>query len=272
MANLSGTRIRDNGVFGTITDNPLTVGAVTFNSADLADLSVVAGNHAIVTLDPLREFGDPEIIMITAHTAAATVATIQRGMFGTVARQHTQGTLWVHAATNDDFIRIVTSATRPADQFEGQFIYETDTNKLVGFGGTDWAPRDAGGTLGYAQVVAVQNFTTIVDATGLSLTVTASTGRRLKTSFEGGIFSSVANDIVAIYITDGSNTQLQEGKVITTTNAHATKLTAAYVETPSAGSITRKIRLERAQGTGTCSLRAAATAPAYIIIEDIGAA
>jgi len=138
MAILPGTRIRDNGVFGTTTDNPLTAGAVTFNSANLALLSVVAGNHALVTLDPLRQFGAPEIVMVTAHTAAATVATIQRGMFGTVARQHPQGTLWVHAATDNDFIEVVTSGTRPSDQYEGQAIYETDTEFYMGFNGSTW--------------------------------------------------------------------------------------------------------------------------------------
>lgn len=138
MAVLPGTRIRDNGVFGVTTDNPLTAGAVAFNSANLALLSVVSGNHALVTLDPLRQFGAPEIVMVTVHTAAATVATIQRGMFGTVARSHPQGTLWVHAAADNDFIEIVTSSTRPSDQYEGQAIYEADTDFYMGFNGSTW--------------------------------------------------------------------------------------------------------------------------------------
>lgn len=133
MAILPGNRIRKNGVFGTTTDNPLTLGAVTYNSAELATLPVVSGNHAIVTLDPLKQFGDPEIVMVTAHTAAATVATITRGMFGTVARAHPQGTLWVHAATQDDFVEDLTSGTRPSDQYRGQRIYESDTNRYIGY-------------------------------------------------------------------------------------------------------------------------------------------
>lgn len=138
MAILPGSRIRKDGVFGTITDNPLTIGATTFNSADLNDLPVVSGNHAIVTLDPLRQFGDPEIILVTNHTAAATVATVQRGMFGTVARSRPQGTLWVHAARQDDYIQVLTSSTRPSDQYEGQLIYETDTDRYVGYDGSNW--------------------------------------------------------------------------------------------------------------------------------------
>lgn len=192
MANLPGTRIRDNGVFGTITDNPLTMGATTFNSADLADLSVVAGDHAIVTLDPLREFGDSEIIMVTAHSASATVATIQRGMFGTAARQHPVNTLWVHAATNDDFIRIVTSSTRPADPYKSQVIFETDTNYYMGHTGsawehglklgtwTDWTPTlDQNGavtkTVTYAAYVRIGR--TVIASMVLSVTGTGNAGQ-----------------------------------------------------------------------------------------------
>jgi len=50
-----GTRHRFNGIFGTVTDNPLTAGAGTFNSTGLSDMGVVtAPDHAIITLDPLK--------------------------------------------------------------------------------------------------------------------------------------------------------------------------------------------------------------------------
>jgi microcystin-dependent protein len=138
MAVLPGTRIRDNGVVGTVTDNPLTISATTFNSLNLSKLGVVLNDHAIVTLDPLRQYGEPEIIMVTSHTADATVATIQRGMYGTPARAHPAGTLWVHAAVSNDFIEIVTSTSRPTDPYEGQIIYENDTNTYKSFNGTAW--------------------------------------------------------------------------------------------------------------------------------------
>jgi len=139
MAVFAGSRIRENNVLGTTTDNPLLVGATTMNSAGLTNLPAVASNHAVLILDPLRAAGAPEIVIVTAHTAAATSATITRGAYGTTARQHASGTLWVHAETKDDLIRIVTSGTRPADQYEGQLIYETDTDRFVGFDGAAWA-------------------------------------------------------------------------------------------------------------------------------------
>lgn len=98
------TRLRTNNVFGTTTNNPLLVGGTTLNSAGLANLAVVAGaDRAVITLDPNRVNGAPEIVIVTAHSGAATSATITRGAEGTAAREHPSGTFWVHAATAVDF-------------------------------------------------------------------------------------------------------------------------------------------------------------------------
>lgn len=272
MAILSGSRIRKNGVFGTITDNPLTAGAATFNSAALADLPVVTGNHAIITLDPLKQFGNPEIVMVTAHTAAATVATITRGMFGTVARSHPVNTLWVHAATQDDFVEIVTSSTRPSDQYEGQFIFESDTNKLMGFGGVDWAPRDAGGTLGYAQATVSQTGITnlTVDLTGLSVAVTVGTGRRIRISAEVIEWTRTAGTVTFVLLGINEGATVLTLKTIGINNNY-NGATASVILTPSAGSHTYKLT-GRTDVGGTVTMSATATAPAYILVEDIGAA
>lgn len=166
MAVFTGSRIRDNNVFGTVTDSPLSNVATTVNSAGLANLSAVSSNHAVLVLDPLRTAGAPEIVIVTAHTGSATSATISRGAYGTSARQHASGTLWVQAATIDDLIRIVTSSTRPSDQYEGQLIYETDTDKFVAHNGSAWVdavpigawqawtPTLTGITLGNGTLVA----------------------------------------------------------------------------------------------------------------------
>lgn len=138
MTVFTGSRITTNNVFGTLTDNPLLIGATTMNAAGLTNLAAVASNHAVIILDPLRAAGAPEIVIVSAHTGAATSATIIRGQYGTAARQHLSGVLWVHAPTIDDVIRIATSGARPADQYEGQVIYETDTDSYKGHNGTAW--------------------------------------------------------------------------------------------------------------------------------------
>lgn len=272
MAILPGTRIRDNGIFGTTTDNPLTAGAATYNSAALALLSTVAGNHALVTLDPLRQFGEPEIVMITAHTAAATVATITRGMFGTIARSHPVSTLWVHAAADNDFIEVLTSATRPADQYEGQFIYETDTNKLVGFGGVDWAPRDAGGQIGYAQVVASQTLVAAADLTGLSVGVTVGTGRRIKITGQVLFDNDAAANTVFLNTMEGGTrlTQAIAGAAANGSPGELQTIVSSVIISPSAGAHTYHLR-----GDATLfNIVAAANATLvnFILVEDIGAA
>jgi hypothetical protein len=51
-------------------------------------------------------------------------------MYGTTARTHPQGTFWTHAGATEDFIYSCTSATRPADPYAGQLIYEHDSIAL----------------------------------------------------------------------------------------------------------------------------------------------
>lgn len=109
------TRVRTDNVFGTITDNPLTNVATTMNSAGLANLAAVSSKEAIIILDPNRVSGAPEIVVVTAHTGAATSATIQRGQFGTSARQHASGTAWVHGPIAGNATTYATAADDQGD-------------------------------------------------------------------------------------------------------------------------------------------------------------
>lgn len=164
MAIFTGRRIRDNNCQGTVTDAPLTAGATTLNSAGLANLSAVSSNHAVIVLDPLRAAGAPEIVIVTAHTGAATSATITRGAYGTSARQHAAGTLWVHAAVDADLVEVLTAD--PSDFYEGQLWYRSDTDIFMAHNGSaavealpigawqSWTPTWSGLTLGNATVVA----------------------------------------------------------------------------------------------------------------------
>jgi len=94
-------RIRLNFVTGTVEDNPLTDAATTLTSSGLTDLPTIADpDIAVIILDP---DGTPEIVHVTAHTAAADTATILRGQEGTVALEHASTTPWRHGPTADDF-------------------------------------------------------------------------------------------------------------------------------------------------------------------------
>lgn len=90
--------------YGTITNNPLAAGGTTLSSTDIADLPAVASPEIMaIILDPTGVGGDPEIVHITAHTAASTNATITRGEEGTTGREHISGTTWLHGPTTQDY-------------------------------------------------------------------------------------------------------------------------------------------------------------------------
>lgn len=131
------TRVRTNNVFGTTTDNPLTAGATTMNSAGLANLAAVSSAEAIIVLDPNRVNGAPEIVVVTAHTGSATSATIVRGQFGTSAREHPSGTEWVHGPITTNATTYVTAADDQGD-FVPMNAWESytpsNTNVTVGNG------------------------------------------------------------------------------------------------------------------------------------------
>lgn len=94
-------RVRALAVGGLVEDNPLTDTATTLTSDALSALPVIdSTNYAAIVIDP---DGDVEVAWVTAHTAAASTATIARGKEGTVALRHDQDTPWVHAATLADF-------------------------------------------------------------------------------------------------------------------------------------------------------------------------
>lgn len=102
MANAK--RIRANFIGGVVDDNPLAGGAINLNSSTLAGLPPIsATEHAVIVIDPNGVGGTPEIVHVTAHGAGATMAVIDRAKEGTTAREHAQGTPWVHSGIASDF-------------------------------------------------------------------------------------------------------------------------------------------------------------------------
>lgn len=189
-------RLRSNNMSGTITDNPLTNVATTINSASFVNLpTVTAVNHLILILDPLGTAGNPEIVTVTAHTAAASSVTVARGAEGSSARTHSLGTTWFHGPIVSDYNYTdigALSTNRPANPTVGQMIYETDTdalsvrsagpvwqNLISSLGAwTTWTPTLGQGattniakTVTYAKYVklgrlVIANFTLTVTGTG----------------------------------------------------------------------------------------------------------
>lgn len=267
------TRLRSNNLQGAITDNPLTAGATTINSPGFVDLPVVdTTNHLLLTLDPTESAGAAEIVQVIAHTAASSQVTVVRGFESTTPRQHALGTTWFHGPVTSDYTEVLTSGTRPAVPYEGQFIYETNTNKLVGFGGVDWAPRDAGGQIAYAQVTAGNSGAGVILVATVAATV--STGRRVRVSgqIRQHTHSVVNGRTTLIVREDGADRSavLVIGHPTVAGNATMGG-SVSWIGTPTAGVHTYSIHMAP-QDAGTISFFADASNPAFVLVEDIGAA
>jgi hypothetical protein len=127
-------------------------------------------------------------------------------------------------------------------------------------------------TLGYTQVTTTftTTSTTAVQVTGLSVTVTVPAGgRRIKiTAFAPGLYAGTnINARMTIYDgVVGSGTLLSYTYGMNS-SAAATGGIAMAVVTPSAGSKTYNVGLNASSGTAT--LEAIATGPAFILVEAI---
>jgi len=168
---------------------------------------------------------------------------------------------------------VCTSSTRPASPYDGQVIYETDTDFMLVYNGTAWvAPGNVSqGTVAYAQVVADQTgIFAATDLTGMSVTWIAVASRRYRITVTGEVASSVADGVYVVSLTDTSNVQVKRATGPCTT-LNSQTLTLVYCVTGLSGSITRKCRLTKTSGTGTLTFgNASATNPSFILVEDIG--
>jgi hypothetical protein len=96
-------RLRVNNVSGTVSDNPLAIGATSITGPGISDIPVVdTTNHILLILDPAEIYGAAEIVKVTAHTAGSITATILRAQEGTTARAHILNTVWVHGPVVTD--------------------------------------------------------------------------------------------------------------------------------------------------------------------------
>jgi hypothetical protein len=167
-----------NFLAGTVSDAPLSSGAVTINSTAFAGLPVVAAPDWMwMVLDPAGLNGAPELVQVTAHTVSATSVTVVRAQQSTAARAHPAGTVWHVAATQ-------------ADMDELPFRKMTATGDLLYGSAANTATRLPVGTAGQLLGVAAGvpawtsvNLSALADVTvsgvanGQTLTWNSSTSR-----------------------------------------------------------------------------------------------
>jgi hypothetical protein len=167
---------------------------------------------------------------------------------------------------------VCTSSTRPASPYDGQMIYETDTEKTLVYNGSAWYAdwNVAWGKVGQATSTTTQTgVSTIVDITGMSVTFTAISGRQYKTTLFLPQVTGTAGDRAKLDIADGSNTTLLASYTNMLTNGSIIFL--SYLSTGS-GSITHKARMTRDVGAGTISSYADSVSIRHLLVEDVGPA
>jgi hypothetical protein len=132
-----------------------------------------------------------------------------------------------------------------------------------------------GGWIGYAEVTANQAGigTGGADLTGLTVTVTVGTSRRIKvTGFVRAWSQTVANARIAFRVQESTtilNEVVVEGSPVAGNAGDGNQV--VWVATPTSGSHTYKLTAG-VLDTGTTTMNAAATYPAFILVEDIGPA
>ena len=168
---------------------------------------------------------------------------------------------------------VCTSTTRPASPFDGQVIYETDTDKVLAYDGANWyAPSNtAWGIVGRAQKTTDTSLTTsLTDISGLSVTWTAVSSRLYKVSFTCICAVGTADAFLTVGICDSSNTVKQLSRGTGGASGAQFGVNGFFYESGLSGSVTRKLRSDVNTGTGT--IYAGATYPFQFIVEDIGPA
>lgn len=122
--------------------------------------------------------------------------------------------------------------------------------------------------LGYAEVTANQGtITTEVDLTGLAVTITVPTGRRIRVSGFCRANSNANSDRGVLRIKEGATVlQIADSGIDIQPAIYGCFVEVIF--SPSAGTHTYKLSMERA-GTGTITMNAGATFPAYIMVEDV---
>lgn len=123
--------------------------------------------------------------------------------------------------------------------------------------------------LGYAEAVVDQTgITTVVDLTSLSATVTVGSNRRVRVTGSVWQFTRTAGTVTFVELDINEGSTILARKTLAIPNTYGGG-TVEWVDTPSAGSHTYKLR---ASTDGTVTMEAQADAAAYILVEDIGPA
>jgi hypothetical protein len=166
---------------------------------------------------------------------------------------------------------VCTSTTRPASPYEGQVIYETDTDKVLVWNGTAWYPNwnTAWGIV--ANTIGTTNTIASGILTPLNTTFTAVANRTYKISaIHPTIGSTIGDRLILSFRANGTIIQRYADYAIHSSFASYTHVQGFYASTFTAGSVT--ITVDWNKQTGNIAPNATANEKHQLLIEDIGPA
>ena len=173
---------------------------------------------------------------------------------------------------------VCTSTTRPTAPYEGQHIYETDTDLVYLWNGTAWvetvsaltkAPRGVMGSVVRTAGNLTIN-TAYSDLTSMSITFTAVAGRLYRASWGVGALKETAAGYTQVTFTNSANDEYGYSIMYTVGGGYINLSGVAIISGLTAGSKTFKLRGITENNTAT--IIANSDAQAQLIIEDVGAA
>ena len=162
-------------------------------------------------------------------------------------------------------VAVVLPALSPVANGDFVAVLATGADRLI-------LGRVGGGSrvVAYAQITADSSqFSSLTLIPGLSVTFTAVADRRYKMSFECEVVQTVGGDVWVFNMEDTAVTLKRVTGRNATTNS--VSISASYSNNASiTGSKTWRINGVRASGSGNIQVGAAATYPAFVLVEDIG--
>jgi hypothetical protein len=167
---------------------------------------------------------------------------------------------------------VCTSSTRPASPYEGQVIYETDTDKILAWTGSAWyAPWNmAWGSLGGAYRLSgnVTATTTTGDITGMSVTFTAVAGRRYKATWTATGEKQISTGWTGVYLANSANTIFTSVYSTASAGGYVNLSGTTFFDNIPAGSYTMKLRVQCV--SDTTLILASGQNPCILLVEDVG--
>lgn len=164
------------------------------------------------------------------------------------------------------------AAARPASPYEGQVIYQKDTDAVLVWNGTAWYPNWnlPWGKVGYVAKTDGNfgTFTSEVDITGMSITFTGVSGRLYRTSTGLIALKNTSAGYVFINCKDSANSLLNQCGATNVAGGYL-NLSTNFVFT-SNGSTTIRLTAQAENTSG--SVLANTSVKCTMIVEDIGPA